>query len=66
MAFSLEGAVTVSSDELGARVPRLGRTASAIGWGFHTNGGDRFRLWSSIREKRAVVSGATLKSRNKK
>ena len=29
-------------------------------------GGDRFRLWSSMWEKRAVVSGATLKSRNKK
>ena len=34
--------------------------------GDHNTGGDRFRLWSSIREKRAVVSGATLKSRNKK
>jgi hypothetical protein len=29
-------------------------------------GGDRFRLWLSMWEKRAVVSGATLKSRNKK
>ena len=29
-------------------------------------GGDRLRLWSSIWEKRAVVSGATLKSRNLK
>jgi hypothetical protein len=29
-------------------------------------GGDRLRLWSSMWEKRAVVSGATLKSRNQK
>ena len=29
-------------------------------------GGDWLRLWSSKLEKRAVVSGATLKSRNKK
>ena len=29
-------------------------------------GGERFRLWSSRWEKRAVVSGATLKSRNQK
>ena len=30
------------------------------------HGGDRLRLWSSIWEKRAVVSGATLKSRKQK
>jgi hypothetical protein len=29
-------------------------------------GGDWFRLWSSMQEKRAVVPGATLKSRDKK
>ena len=37
----------------------------AVDCSFH-EGGDRFRLRSSIREKRAVVPGATLKSRDKK
>ena len=38
-------------------------TAGRYNRGVHLPGGDRLRLWSTKREKRAVVSGATLKSR---
>jgi hypothetical protein len=45
-------------------VSRLGTATLSAS---HDNqGGDWLRLWSSTLEKRAVVSGATLKSRNKK
>jgi hypothetical protein len=39
---------------------------AAVDCVFTQKGGDWFRLWSSIREKRAVVPGATLKSRETK
>ena len=42
-----------------------GRPVGSAGRSTH-QGGEWFRLWSSMWEKRAVVSGATLKSRNQK
>ena len=46
--------------------PPAFRTREPVVWGGNPQGGDWFRLWSSMREKRAVVPGATLKSREKK
>ena len=48
------------------RVRRAARALRVAGATSQTQGGDWLRLWSSRWEKRAVVSGATLKSRNKK